>query len=344
MSTQRSFGFALGCAAVVALPAGCAAGGSPSNGVTPGTVLGAASVQRVAGFGAFNTLTARVAAKAVHPTDGKPWSAISQRGARFFIADAGGETVDVFGYKSLKLIGMITGLNEPQGMCDHKKTVWVINTGGSDIIHYSAAGKVIGMLPDTGEYPAGCALDKQGDLAVSNLMTTNSGPGSVSIWKHATGNPTNYPLPDGGRAYSIAYDAQGNLYVDGSSASGAFVLYELPKGGSTYVPLTIDGATITFPGTLQFAYDELTIGDQSGPSGHSVIYQTRVSGKIVTVVGTTDLDGTLDAVQTCITPFGTIIVPDAAALEVHIYAYPGGGNPLHTIQGFGQPIGCAFTP
>jgi hypothetical protein len=344
MPSSRSFGFAIGVSAVAALLAGCAAGGSPSKGDTPGTLPGAASVQRAARFGAFNMLTARVVAKPVHPSAGGSWPAISERGARIFVSDAADETINFYGYKSLKLIGMITGLSEPQGMCDHKKTVWVANTGGSDLIHYSAAGKVIGTLPDAGEYPVSCALDRQGDLAAANIISTNSGPGSVSIWKHATGNPTNYPLPDGGRAYFTAYDARGNLYVDGSSESGAFVLYELPKGGSTFVPLTVDGATINFPGGLQYAYNALVIGDQGGSSGHSIVYQTHVSGKTATVVGTTEFDDALDAVQTCITPFGTIIVPDAASAEVQIYAYPAGGNPIHTIEGFGQPIGCAFTP
>src|SRR5580692_6673578 len=248
MPNSRSFGFAIGVSAAAVLLAGCAGGGSSSNGVAPGALPGAASVQRATGFGSLNTLAARVAAKPVHPSAGGSWPAISERGARIFVSDAADETIDFYGYKSLKQLGTITGLSEPQGMCDHKKTVWVANTGGSDLIHYSAAGKVIGTLSDAGEYPVGCALDKQGDLAAANIISTNSGPGSVSIWKQATGNPTNYPLPDGGRAYFIAYDAQGNLYVDGEDASGAFVLYELPKGGSTFVPLTVDGATINFPG------------------------------------------------------------------------------------------------
>jgi hypothetical protein len=99
--------------------AGCEAGGSPSSGVTPGTLPGAASVQRAAGFGASNPLTARVAAKAVHPFAGRLLPAIGQSGARFFISDAGDETVDLFGYKSLKQLDQVTGLSEPQGMCSH---------------------------------------------------------------------------------------------------------------------------------------------------------------------------------------------------------------------------------
>jgi hypothetical protein len=344
MPNSRSFGFAVGISAA-ALLAGCAGGGSPSNGVTPGALPEAASVQRAAGFGAFNTFVARVAAKAVHPSVGRSWPATNQRGARFFVSDAGDETVDLFGYKSLKQLDQITGLSEPQGMCSHRKTAWLANTGGSDFIHFNAAGKVIGILPDPGQFPVGCAVDKHGDLAGANIISTNSGPGSVSIWAGGHGSPTNYPITGMARVYFLAYDPDGNLFADGSSASGVFELAELAKGASAFVPLTVDGATINFPGSLQYAYGALALVDQSGSAGHSVVYQAHVSGKVATIVSKTELNDALDAVGSCITPFGTIIVADAADLDVQIYAYPGGGNPLHTIQpGFGQPIGCAFTP
>jgi hypothetical protein len=50
----------------------------------------------------------------------------------------------------------------------------------------------------------------------------------------------------------------------------------------------------------------------------------------------------ISAVETCFTPFGTIIALDDASATVQIYAYPADGNPLHTIGGPGA--GCAFTP
>jgi hypothetical protein len=344
LSALRSFGSIIGAAVVLALLAGCGASGPQSPDVTPVISQGAASVQRAASFGAFNTLVARVDAKAVHPSVGRPWPALNQRGVHFFISDAADETVDVFGYKSLTQTGQITGLNEPQGMCDNKRMVWLADTGDSDLIHYNATGKMIGTLSDAGQYPSGCAVDRQDDLAVANTISSSGGSGSVSIWKHARGNPRNYPLPGGGRVYCLAYDPHGNLFVDGSNASGSFVLYELPKGGSTFVPITVVGATINFPGNLQYAYDALTIGDQSGSDGHSFLYQAHITGRKAVVDGTTEFDDAVDAVQVCITPFATAIVADAGSATVQIYAYPAGGNPIHTISGFGQPIGCAFTP
>jgi hypothetical protein len=329
MSVERSFGSAIGVAAFAALLAGCGAG-SQSSGLTPTMSQEAASVQHVPGFGAFK--------------------AIGEGGARFFVSDSGGNTVTFYGYKSLKQLGTIgpQSLSEPQGMCNDKKSVWLANAGFANLIRYSASGKVLATLSDAGHVPGGCALDKEGDLAVSNFPNAPAAPGSVSIWKNATGNPTNLPLPGGGQAYFVAYDTQGDLFVDGASVDGAkrgaFLLFELVKGASRFTPMRVAGATINFPGGLQYANNALAIGDQSGPPGYSVIYQTHISGSTATVVGTTDLDDATDAVQTCITPFGTIIVPDAGDGNVQIYRYPAGGAPIHTIVGFDGPVGSALIP
>jgi hypothetical protein len=331
----------MGVAAVAALLAGCAAG-SQSSGVTPTTSQVPASVQHIAGSGAFNTLAA-FAAKAGRSSPVKSFPTMRERGARFFVSDEGDNTVGYYGYKSLKQLGAVSpnNLSEPQGMCTAGKTVWLAVTGNSTLIHYSASGKVLGTIADVGQSPIGCALDKQGDLAVSNITAQGYLPGSVSIWEHATGTPANYPLPGGGNAYFVAYDTQGNLFVDGE-LNGAFELFELVKGGLALVPVTVHGATVNFAGGLLYVNSALAIVDQDGPSGYSVIYQTHVSGTTATVVGTTALDDTSDAVQPCITPFGTIIVPDAGNARVEIYPYPAGGAPLQTIVGLVVPIGSAF--
>jgi hypothetical protein len=313
---ERSFGSAIGLAGVAALFAGCAAA--------------AQSVQHVSGFAAVK--------------------AINEGGARLFVSDSGGNIVTLYGYKSLKRLGAIgpRGVSEPQGMCNDKTSVWLANAGFANLVHFSASGKVLATLSDAGHVPGGCALDEQGDLAVSNFPNAPGAPGSVSIWKNATGNPTNLPLPGGGQAYFVAYDAQGDLFVDGSGVngvkSGAFVLFELVKGASRFTPIRVAGATINFPGGLQYANNALAIGDQSGPHGYSVIYQTHISGSTATVLGRTDLDDSTDAVQTCITPFGTIIVPDAGNADVEIYRYPAGGTAIHTIVGFDVPVGSALIP
>jgi len=322
VACSRSSGLIIGGAFVAVALAGCAASAPQSTSFTPTMSQG----------------LARVHASVAHSS-----LATDYTGARFFISDAADESVDILTYPGGTQIGQITGLNEPQGTCSHEKTAWLANTGDSGLVHYNAAGKTIATLSDAGQYPVGCALDKQGDLAATNIISTSGGPGSVSIWKHATGNPTNYPLPGASRAYFVTYDPRGNLFVDGSNASGAFVLYELPAGGSALVPITVVGATINFPGNVKYAYHALELQDQEASQGHAVIYKTHIRGHKAIVDGRIGFPVLDDATDWCFTPFGTVIVPDAGSASVQIYTYPAGGL-IKTISGFGQPIDCAFLP
>jgi hypothetical protein len=253
--------------------------------------------------------------------------AAAVRGARVFATDAGDESAYIFAYATGKLLGSFgAGLSEPQGLCTDKKTVWLANTGDSNLLQFSKAGKPLGSLTDPGQYPVSCAVDTQGDIAASNIISTNSKPGSVSIWAGGHGSPTNYPVTAMARVYFLGYDPHGDLFVDGSDASGIFALAELVKGASAFVPLTVKGATINFPGGVQFADRALAIGDQSGPSGNGVIYQTNVNGSTDTVIGKTVLKGAGDVVGFCITRYKTVIAPTSQGLE--LFPYPAGGDPI----------------
>jgi cytochrome c biogenesis protein CcmG/thiol:disulfide interchange protein DsbE len=214
--------------------------------------------------------------------------------------------------------------------------------GGSELIHYSAAGKMLGTLADPGQYVISCSVDALGDVAASNIISTSGGAGSVSIWTAGRGSPTNYPVAGLARVYFIGYDPHGNLFVDGSDDSGIFALAELAKGAPAFKPLTVSGATINFPGGVQYAYGALAIGDQSGPSGNAVIYQTQVSGSTAKVVGTTRLKNAGDVVEFCITRSKTVIAPGSYGLQ--IFTYPAGGGPIRSISaGPGQELaGCAI--
>jgi hypothetical protein len=322
MSMSRSFGFGVGGAAIAALLAGCAAGGAAPAGGDALAALGTVSVGS--------------------PGAAQPWSSITQSGARVFASDSAAETVQIYSYKPLALLGTIGGLNEPQGLCNDKKTVWLANTGGSELIHYSAAGKMLGTLADPGQYVISCSVDALGDVAASNIISTSGGAGSVSIWTAGRGSPTNYPVAGLARVYFIGYDPHGNLFVDGSDDSGIFALAELAKGAPAFKPLTVSGATINFPGGVQYAYGALAIGDQSGPSGNAVIYQTQVSGSTAKVVGTTRLKNAGDVVEFCITRSKTVIAPGSYGLQ--IFTYPAGGGPIRSISaGPGQELaGCAI--
>jgi len=331
----------LGVSAAAAMLAGCSGGASQSG--LP-TQTGGNSAMSVGSHNVpmqlLNTSVLAVKPAQVHAVPGAGFLTATA-GAKAAVSDAADETVDLLTYPGGATVGQITGLSEPQGMCNQAgKTFWVANTGGSNIIHYNGARKQIGSITDSGQFPVGCSTH-DGNVAVSNIISTSSGPGSVTIYAGGKGTGTNYPVSNMSRVYFITYDKGGNIYVSGSDASGIPQLAWLKHGGSSFAPVTLDGATINFPGTVQFARGKVVVGDQSGSAGHSVLYQTSGDGTAtLTVTGSTQLNSALDAVQCWITAKAGVVVPDAADANVQYYPYPSGGSPTKTISGFGQSIGA----
>jgi hypothetical protein len=336
MTALRSISSLVGATALGALLGGCGGGAAPSNLPTQSLSQTSAVESHVS---LSETLLRRDGASAglsAPAITGGPVA--SAAGARVFSTSAEVNDVYSFAYATGKLLGSFgTGLSEPQGLCNEKKTVWVANTADSNLLQFSKAGKPLGTLADTGQFPVSCASDKQGDVAAANIISTSGGAGSVSIWAGGRGSPKNYPVTDMSRVYFITYDARGDVFVDGSNASGAFALAELPKGASSFKALTVSGAAIGFPGGVQFADGALAIGDQES---NGVIYQTHVSNSTATVVGSTTLNSAGDVAQFCITKFKTVIADSSNGLE--LFAYPAGGNSIRAFGSASQGLsGCA---
>jgi hypothetical protein len=233
--------------------------------------------------------------------------------------------VYVYAYPKGTLVGTLTGFNGPQGECvDQSGNVFIANTGASQIIEYAHGAKnPTATLDDPNEYPVSCSVNpKNGDLAVTNILSGSGGPGSVSVFKKASGAPKTLSDANIHRMDFLGYDDKGNLFVDGTDSSGGFRYAKLPSGRKKFVDITLDKA-IQFPGDVQYDGKYIAIGDQ----GTANVYQT--SGG--TVVGTTTLGGAQQVGTFFI--FGTtILCPSSCAGDVSAYAYPGGGEPKKSFQ------------
>jgi hypothetical protein len=130
------------------------------------------------------------------------------------------------------------------------------------------------------------------------------------------------------------YDKSGNLYVDGFNSGGTFGFVELPKGKSTWITLT--GASVEFPGNVQFDGKYITVNDQEGHA----IYGYTCSGTSCTLERIVSLNGASDCDQTWIAK-GYVICPDAGNNGVEIIKYPAGGIIAHLggSEGFSEPLG-----
>jgi hypothetical protein len=284
--------------------------------------------------------TATSAARAL--TTGRSWmDPDAKKDALLYASDSAADVVDVFSYPRGKLVGTLTGFQTPQGMCvDKSGNVFITNSGLAEILEYAhGATTPIATIADPGETPIGCAVSPtNGDLAATNIFDSSYTNGSLSLYRHARGNPKKYTDSQMIADYFCGYDAHGNLFVDGTMpGTFAFAFAELPKGGKSLQNITLN-QTIGGPGGVQWDGKYVAIADQEAP----VIYQFTVTGSSGTEEGQTQTQGSSDVVQFFIKG-NKVVGPNATSGQVMYWAYPAGGEQKKIISGFEVPIGTAIS-
>ncbi|MGA8532814.1 MAG: hypothetical protein WB615_01755 [Candidatus Tumulicola sp.] len=260
----------------------------------------------------------RGAAIALHPDLGKSWlHPASQK--LLYLSDYGTNDVYVYNYPSLTMAGTLTGFNGPQGECvDRKGDVYIANSAGENILEYAHGGsKPIKTLSDPGQYPVGCAVSTNGDLAVSNIYSVVAGPGSVAWYPGATGSPTIVYSKSFGRVYFLGYDKNGDLWLDGVNDSSVFQYGEIKHTNPTTIIAKTLSQPISVPGGVQWDGRHMAVGDQNG----AAIYQVRPDGS---TFGTTPLTGSGGVVQFFIEG-SKVVGPDETNSNCEFFHYPAGG-------------------
>jgi hypothetical protein len=209
-----------------------------------------------------------------------------------------------------------------------KKTFWVVLS--NELAEFKVGGKrpIKTLTTTAGDFLAGCAIDP----ATGTLVATMLNNGQVVTWAKAsgTGTASQTPLTE---AFFAGFDNKSNLYVDGFNSGGSFGFVELPKGSKSWK--TLSGASIQFPGAVQFDGKYVTVGDQLT---HDIFGYT-CRGTACTLKQTVSLTGASDCSQTWIAK-GYVICPDAGNNNVAIYKYPAGGSAIATLTGsFSSPLG-----
>lgn len=279
----------------------------------------------------------------VHSRRGRSWMVPSAKAHRLlYVTDSGTNTVVVYSYPKLKIVGTLTGFTNPQGDCvDKANDVWIVNTEASQIIEYAHGGTTpLATLNDPNQYPVGCAFDPtSGNLAVSNFYSTNGPPGSVSIFKNASGSPTVYTPPNFAVVYYLGYDPKDRLYLDGIDSGSAFLFASF--NGTTFKSITLDHP-IGGPGAVQAIGNDIVVGDQT--NGANAAYRFAISGSTGKLVQTTPLTGAHDIVQFYILNkalVGGDFNPSGSTADR--FSYPAGGTPTKTASGLSAPIGAVIS-
>ncbi len=212
--------------------------------------------------------------------------------------------------------------------------VWVFPHGGSQ--------------PSTTLYnpddPGGCSVDGSSeDIAVASADS-----GSVVIFPY---NPKrgwrlahNYNDTNMGAGHYCTYDPQGNLFLDGYSTSGSFILAELPKGSSTFTTIALDHV-VHSPGSMQWDGKDLVIEDAGKTSSSAaVIYRFAINGSSGHKVSATSLTDSEADAQFLING-RTVIGPVSydSMKGVGFWRFPRGGAPVRTISSYSYPTGEALS-
>lgn len=236
----------------------------------------------------------------VHLNTGKSWMDPGVKDVQYLLytsSEATG-TVNVYAYRAQRghMVGQLTGFQFPYGEClDASSNVYIADFAANQIVEYAHGGTTpIKTLSDAYGYPIGCSVDpKTGDLAVSNFEGLGKVcMGGIVIYKNASGKGKLYQDKDFNYYWPPGYDAQGNVYVEGRKKEdhGKAGLAELVSGSKRLVTISLSGAKITYPGSVQWDGHYITATDQAYKGTHVTgIYRLTVSGSQATAVGSSEL-------------------------------------------------------
>ncbi|MFY9739919.1 MAG: hypothetical protein WAK11_12855 [Candidatus Cybelea sp.] len=191
------------------------------------------------------------------------------------VSDSGANIVSVFDGKGHLQTRLKKGVNGPFGLTtDSGGNLYVANTQGANVLVYSQPYKSVSLtLSEPGLYPLDVAVSKVGLVGVM-AETAPAGPGNVTFYKKgstsacATVSDSNW-----NEVFSGAFDASGNLFVDGVSSEGNPLVGEVSGGcAATSITMLTVGNTMAGVAGVQVVHGNILILNQNYSSFAPVIY------------------------------------------------------------------------
>lgn len=257
-----------------------------------------------------------------------------------YASTSGDEPLFVYTFPNGKMVGTLSGPIGPRGLCvDRLSDIFapfVYIVGGVDEFAHGG-GSPIAYLGFPVDWENGCSVSP-----ATGALAVVTGPQSLqpvivvyrNRGRRGWGLEREYTMASMKTSSYCGYDNKGNLFVDGVSSSGAFVLEELVRGSKQFVTVPVS-QNIDAPGQVQWDGHHLAIGD-TGISP-SVVYQFEVSASGAAKVGSTLLSGSTKVEQFWIRG-GTLVAPDPSrgcgSTQkgcIALYHYPQGGSAFKTI-------------
>jgi hypothetical protein len=330
--------FLSSAAAAVALLTGCSGGALQ----TPAANGQGAATQSL-GMRAPKVLT-------THPTPFVNVAGVNAlHGNETIIADAASATVTVWGRNGQLNAILFDGITaNPNGMTtDAAEDLYVANIGYSNVIVYAKPYTSIKLtLDDPGQLPTDVAVSSTGVVAVMNYLTTALYPGSVSFYAKGSSTACATVGDPGWISFdNAAFDAAGNLFINGQDSTGKMLIGELVGGCSatTITTLTV-GNVIASPGGVQEYRGKLLIDDPANREIYT--YAPPSGGSLGSPTATTTLAGAINPVTFAIESNGRHLWTadlNASLPAAQRYTYPAGAS-VKEINDHITPIGIAVNP
>ena len=269
-------------------------------------------------------------------------------GTLIYVSEGGTNTVAML-TTAYKPAGKLGGLHDPAGLCaDSSGDIWVVQSKQAKVLEYAHDNhKSIASVNDANAtLPYGCSVDPMtGNLAVTSVNGAKGGGGAVLVYAGAKGAAKVYTSSTLAVAFFCAYDANGNLFVDGLDSNYTFVLQELPAGATALQSVAIKG-TIGYPGGIAWDGKYLVIGDNAYAGGRSTaLDRLTVSGTTANIASTITLNGTCEVQQFAFAAGGTKVeAPDGCINKLFVFAYPAGGKATKTVNNMQFPTAVAVSP
>jgi hypothetical protein len=339
MKISRLTMYAVSVFAAAGILAGCTSNALQSTPANPSAFNANFKNGHMAPLTAMHAVAAGISNRAnwINPDKKKKKSSL------LYISDYGAGVIYFYNYTPGKIgteAGSISsGISGPQGLCSDKKgDVYITNTNESTVLEYAHGSTTLkNTLDSSGQYPVGCAVSSKGNLAVTNIESTEGAEGNLLVFTKAKGTPASYTCGNLYRYFFPTYDKKGDLFVDGEDSSGAFAMCELPSGSKTMENLTVSSPA-EFPGGVSWDGTYVDVNDQESAR----LDQYSVSGTTLTLHGTVSLNGASDVDQDTVSG-GYVIGPDAGNAAVELWAYPAGGSIVDSQGGFSEPIGSTVS-
>jgi hypothetical protein len=267
-----------------------------------------------------------------HQVSGKSWMLPEAKGEDLIYAVGGCGGTCILSYPGGKVVGAISGYDggayESADCSDANGNVYIANN--NEVAEFAHAGTTpVATFALPGDNARGCSVDPiSGSLAV----VYEDSP--VAVFKPGSGEPITYE--SGLDASYCGYDNAGNLFVDGLGSGEKVGLAELPKGGDTFLSVSVN-QSVGQPGQIQWDGKYITYESAGYPP--VVISQLEVYGSQATVVGTATLKSIQHFSRQSWIYKDAIIVPysnhrDEYATNIGIWKYPDGGKPSRKVTRF----------